>query len=67
MESIQFLARQGMPLRESDHIDDVTQLLLLRSKDNPTIFNKLSSVTCANNRKFTHQDYQNELFNLMAN
>ena len=35
----------------------MTLLLLLRSKDNPTI---------ANNRKFTHQDYQNELLNLMA-
>ena len=68
MECIQFLARQGLPLRGSDHIDgNVTQLLLLRSKDNPTIFKKLSSVTGANNRKFTHQDYQNELLNLMAN
>ena len=57
-----------MPLRGSDHIDDnVTQLLLSQSKDNPTIFKKLSSVTGANNRKFTHQDHQNELLNLMAN
>ena len=42
-------------------------MLLLRSKDNPAIFKKLSSVTGANNRKFTHRDYQNELLNLMAN
>ena len=68
MECIQFPARQGLPLRGSDHIDDnVTQLLLLRSKDNPTILKKVLSVTGANNRKFTHQDYQNELLNLMAN
>ena len=31
------------------------------------MFKKLSSVTGVNNRKFTHQDYQNELPNLMAN
>ena len=42
-------------------------MLLLGSKDNPTIFKKLSSVTGANDRKFTHQDYQNEILNLMAN
>ena len=68
MECIQFLARQGLPLRGSDHIDDnLSQLLLLRSKDNPTILKKLSSHTSANNRKFTHQDYQNEILSLMAN
>ena len=68
MECIQFLVCQGLPLRGSDHIDDnVTQLLLLRSKDNPTIFKKLSSVTGANNRKFTHEDHHNELLNLLAN
>ena len=50
IECIQFLACQRLPLRGSDHIDDnVTQLLLLRSKDNPTVFKKLSSVTGANN------------------
>ena len=33
MECIQFLARQGLPPRGSDHIDDnVTQLLILLSK-----------------------------------
>ena len=38
MECIQYLARQGMPLRGSDHINDnLTQLLLLRSKDHPML------------------------------
>ena len=68
MECIQYLARQGLSLRGSDHIDDnLTQLLVLRSKDNPAILERVFSNSIANKRKFKHQDYQNELLSLMAN
>lgn len=68
MECIQYLARQGMPLRGSDHINDsLTQLLLLRSKDHPMLAERISSGSSSNKRKFTHQDFQNELLTLMAN
>ena len=68
MECIQYLARQGIALRGNDHINDnLTQLLLLRSKDNPEIAKRLSAPSTANKRKYTHQDYQNEFLSLMAN
>ena len=44
MEFIQYLACQGITLRGNDHMDDnLTQLLLLRSKDNPEIVKRLST------------------------
>ncbi|MEM6831947.1 MAG: DUF4371 domain-containing protein [Bacteroidota bacterium] len=68
MECIQYLARQGLSLRGSDHIDDnLTRLLVLRGKDNPAILERVFSNSSANKRKFKHQDYQNELLSLMAN
>ena len=68
MECIQYLARQGIALRGNDHIDDnLTQLLLLRSKDNPEVTKRLSAPSTANKRKYKHQDYQNEFLSLMAN
>ena len=68
MECIQYLARQGMPFRGSDHINDnLTQLLILRGKDNPTVLERVYSASAPNKRKYTHQDYQNELITLMAN
>ena len=68
MECIQYLARQGLSLGGSDHIDDnLTQLLVLRGKDNLAILERVFSNSSANKRKFKHQDYQNELLSLMAN
>ena len=51
MECIQDLVSQGIALRRNDHIDDnLTQLLLLRSKDNPKIAKRLSAPSIANKR-----------------
>ena len=67
MECIQYLARQGIALRGNDYIDDnLAQLLLVRSKDNPEIIKRLSALSTANKRKYTHQHYQNEFLSLMA-
>ena len=52
MEYIQYLARQGIALRLNDHIDgNLTQLLLLGSKDNPENAKRLSAPSTANKRK----------------
>ena len=68
IECIHYLAPQGMPIRRSDHIrDNLTQPLILRGKDNSGFLEKISSASASNKRKYTHQDYQNELITLMAN
>ena len=68
MECIQYLALQGMLVRGSDHINDnLTQLLILQGKDNPAVLERISSASASNQRKYTHQDYQNEILTLMAN
>ena len=68
MECYQYLARQRMPIRGSNHINDnLTQLLILRVKDNPAVLDRISSASTSNKWKYEHQDYQNELTTLMAN
>ena len=52
MECIQYLVSQGIALRRNDHINDnLTQLLLLRRKDNLEIAKRLSAPSTANKRK----------------
>ena len=68
MECIQYLTRQGMPIRGSSHIsDNLTQLLILLGKDNPAVLERISFPSASNKRKYTHQDYQNKLITLMVN
>ena len=46
MESLQYLARQGMTVRgNEDGEDNFTQLLLLRGKDHPYIIERLQNKT----------------------
>jgi len=46
IESIQYLARQGLVLRrDNDDNDNLTQLLRLRGKDGPEILERLESKT----------------------
>ena len=67
MECFQYLAHQDLLLRGSDHIDDnLTQLLVLRGKDNLAILERVFSNSSANKIKFKHQDYQNKLLILIA-
>ena len=57
-----------MSIRGSDHINDnLTQLLILRDKDNPAVLERIFSASASNKRKHTHQDCHNELITLMAN
>ena len=66
-ECLQYLARQGIPLRGNDDgNDNLTQLLLLRGKNHPYIFERSFSKVCGE-KCYTHHDLQNELFFIMSN
>lgn len=68
MESVQYLARQGIAFQGSktEGNDNFTQLMLLRGKDDPSIVQRLQGVR-GDKTKYTHTDYQNELLSIMAN
>ena len=57
-----------MPIRGSDHINDnVTQLIILRGKENQAVLERISSALASNKQKYTHLNHQNELIPLIAN
>ena len=57
MESLQYLARQGIPLREKEEgNDNFTQLLLLRGKDHHFIIERLTS-TWEHGTLYVHHNY----------
>ena len=66
VESLQYLARQGIPLQGHDGNDNFTQLLLLRSKDDKSIRKRLAAPTNREFKKYTHDEFQNELLEIMA-
>ena len=66
MESLKYLARQGIPLRAKEEgNDNFTQLLLLRGKDHPFIIERLTS-TREYGSLYVHHNYQNDLINIMS-
>ena len=61
MESLQYLGRQGIPLRgKEEGNDNFTQLLLLRGKDHPFLIERLTS-TREHGSLYVHHNYQNDL------
>ena len=66
MESLQYLGRQGIPLRgKEEGNDNFTQLLLLRGKDHPFLIERLTS-TREHGSLYVHHNYQNHLINIMS-
>jgi len=64
IESLQYLARQGIAFRgDDDKESNFIQLLKLRAKDDKDLANWLSS----KGDKYTSHDIQNELIGIMAN
>ena len=64
MESLQYLGRQGIPLRgKEEGNNNFTQLLLLRGKDHPFIIERLTS-TREHASLYVHHNYQNDLIKL---
>ena len=64
MSSIQFLARQGLPLRGhgDDSSSNFTQLLKLRAEDDQRLVTWMKRKT----DKYTSADIQNEIMKVMA-
>ena len=66
MECLQYLARQGIAFRGNNDIDsNFAQLILLRSKEHPWIRERITSGVDGT-KKYTHNEYQDELLNIMA-
>ena len=67
METTKFLARQGIPFRGNiDFESNFTQALLLRGTEDPQLKQRVFSIRSDNMLKYTHQDFQNELVDLMS-
>ena len=64
-QNVQYLARQGLPLRGDGNENDsnFTQLLLLRANDDPKIHEYLAKKT----DKYNSPQIHNELLQIMAN
>ena len=66
MESLQYLGRQGIPLRgKEEGNDNFTQLLLLHGKDHPFIIESLTSIR-EHGSLYVHHNYQNDLVDIMS-
>ena len=64
METVQVLSCQGIPF-QGDEGDNFTQIFLLCGKDKPDVAKRLTS-TNTKSKKYTHDQYQNELIGIMA-
>ena len=67
LETLRFLARQGLALRNSNEFEsNFTQALLLRCMEHPEMQRRIFSKN-KGNPKYTHHEYQDEMLILMAN
>ena len=66
MECLHYLARQGIAFRGNNDIDsNFAELILLRSKEHPWMRERITSGVDST-KKYTHNEYQDELLNIMA-
>ena len=64
MESLQYVRRQGIPLRgKEEGNQNFIQLLLLHGKNHPFIIERLTS-TREHSSLYVHHNYQNDLIKL---
>ena len=68
MECIRFLACQGLGFRGNDGNDSLTQLFKLLNENDPALLTRLDKESHLEpgQRKYMHNDTQNELIELMA-
>lgn len=64
MYCIRYLARQGIAFRGDNSNDNLTQLFKLLNRDDEAALKRLESDT--NEKKYLHNDVQNELIEIMA-
>ena len=66
MEKVQGLGRQGIPFQDDEGNDNFSRILLLRGKDDPELAKRVLNNTDPKLKKHTHNQYQNELIDIMA-
>ena len=66
METVQELRRQGIPFQGDEGNDNFSRMLLLRGKDDPEVAKRVLDKTNTKLKKYTHDQYQNELIDIMA-
>ena len=66
METVQELGRQGIPFQGDEGNDNFSLMLLLRGKDDPEVAKRVLNNTDPKLKKYTHDQYQNELIDIMA-
>ena len=66
IETVQELGRQGIPFQGDESNDNFSRILLLRGKDDPDVAKRVLTNTDPKFKKRTHDQYQNELMDIMA-
>ena len=66
METVQELGRQGIPFQGDEGNDYFSRILLLRGKDDPEAAKRVLNNTDPKLKKYTHDQYQNELIEACA-
>ena len=66
METVQELGRQGIPFQGDEGNDNFSLMLLLRGKDDPEVAKRVLNNTDPKLKKYTHDQYQNELIDIMT-
>ena len=66
METVQELRCQGIPFQGDEGNDNFSGILLLRGKGDPEVAKRVLNNTDPKLKKCTHDQYQNELIDIMA-
>ena len=66
METVQELGHQGFPFQGDEGNDNFSRILLLRGKDDPEVAKRVLNYTDPKLKKYTHDQYQNELIDIMT-
>ena len=66
MDIVQELGRQCIPFQGDEGNDNFSSILLLRGKDDPEVAKRVLYNTDPNLKKHTHDQYQNNLIDIMG-
>ena len=66
METVQELGRQGIPFQGDESNDSFIRTLLLWGKDDPEVAKRVLNNTDPKLKKYTHDQYQNVLIDIMT-
>ena len=66
METVPELGRQGILFQGDESNDNFSRILLLQGKDDPVVVKRVLNNTDPKLKKYTHDQYQNELIDIIA-